>query len=157
MKCVVSDATPIRYLAEIEETAVLPYLFGKVFIPTAVFCELSHSSTPEIVCEFVTASPHWLEVRTVNSTDQGLSALDPGEMEAILLADEIGADGVLLDERAARNAAQQRGTRCIGTLRILSEAAKQGQIDIHEAISRLKRTTFRAQPALFERAITGSL
>ena len=45
--------------------------------------------------------------------------------------------------------------RCIGTFR--SEAAKQGHIEIHEAIGRLKRTTFRAHPALFERAITGSL
>lgn len=41
--------------------------------------------------------------------DQGLSALDPGEREAILLSDEIGAEGVLLDERAARNAADRRG------------------------------------------------
>jgi predicted nucleic acid-binding protein len=101
--------------------------------------------------------PEWLEVRTVRSTDHRLSSLDPGEQEAILLADEIRAEAVLLDEKAARNAAEQRGIPCIGTLRILSEGAKQGQIGIHQAVSRLRQTTFRAKPALFERAISGSL
>ncbi|MCB2262870.1 MAG: hypothetical protein LGR52_08040, partial [Candidatus Thiosymbion ectosymbiont of Robbea hypermnestra] len=156
MKRVVSDATPIRYLVEIGEINVLPRLFGKVFIPTAVLRELRHSCTPEIVHKFMLSSPDWLEVKAVGNMgqDQGLSSLDSGEREAILLTDEIGAEGVLLDERAARNAADQRGVRCIGTLRVLSEAAKQGHIEIHEAIGRLKRTTFRAHPALFERAIT---
>ena len=45
------------------------------------------------------------------------------EQEAILLADEIRAEAILLDEKAARNAAEQRGVRCIGTLRVLSEGA----------------------------------
>jgi len=38
MKPAVSDATPIRYLAGIRTERLLPYLFGKVFIPDAVFC-----------------------------------------------------------------------------------------------------------------------
>lgn len=157
MRPVVSDATPVRYLTEIRAVQILPYLFEKVFIPDAVFRELTHRRTPKMVHDFIISSPEWLEVQTVRSTDQSLSALDPGEQEAILLADEIQAEAVLLDEKAARNAAEQRGIRCIGTLRILSDGAKQGQISIHEAINRLRQTTFRAKPALFEQAISGFL
>ena len=157
MKAVVSDATPIRYLTEIRAIQLLPYLFEKVFIPNAVFRELTHSRTPKIVHDFIMSSSEWLEVRTVISTDLSLSSLDPGEQEAILLTCEIRAEAILLDEKAARNAAERRGIRCIGTLRVLSEGAKEGQIDIHRAISRLKQTTFRANPALFERAVSGSL
>ncbi|MDM8550752.1 hypothetical protein QUF72_11765 [Desulfobacterales bacterium HSG2] len=157
MKPVVADATPIRYLTEIRAVRILPYLFGKVFIPNAVFRELTHRHTPKIVHDFIVSSPEWLEVRTVVSTDHSLSALDPGEREAILLADEIGAEVILLDEKAARNAAEQRGVRCVGTLRILSDGAKEGQIDIYRAVSRLRQTTFRAKPALFEKALSGSL
>ncbi len=157
MTPVISDATPIRYLTEIRAIKVLPYLFGKVFIPNAVFGELTHRRTPKIVHDFIMSSPEWLEVRTVASTDHSLSALDPGEQEAILLADEIGVAVILLDEKAARNAAEQRRLRCIGTLRILSDGAKEGQIDIHQAISQLRQTTFRAKPALFEKVLSGSL
>lgn len=157
MKSVVSDATPIRYLTEIRAIRLLPYLFEKVFIPNAVFRELTHRRTPKSVHDFIMSLPEWLEVRTVIRTDLSLSTLDPGEQEAILLADEIRAEAILLDEKAARSAAEQRGVRCIGTLRVLSEGAKEGQINIHQAISRLKQTTFRANPALFERAVSGSL
>jgi len=96
MRPAVSDATPIRYLAEIRAEMLLPYLFEKVFIPDAVFRELTHRRTPRIAHDFIMSSPEWLEVRTVRSTDHSLSALDPGE-RAILLADEIHTD--LLTER----------------------------------------------------------
>ena len=57
----------------------------------------------------------------------------------------------------ARDVAAQRGLRCIGTLRILAEGAKQGQIDLRNAIERLRQTTFRAHPDLLERVLKGML
>jgi predicted nucleic acid-binding protein len=45
--------------------------------------------------------------------------LHKGEVEAISLAQELGADWVLIDERKASREAEGRGLRVAGTLGIL--------------------------------------
>lgn len=157
MRWVVSNATPIRYLAEIDALHLLSHLFGHVVIPTAVAQELTHRHAPQFVQKVIVSLPEWLSIQTVQQTDARLTALDPGEREAILLAGEIGVNIILLDEKTARDAAVQRGLRCIGTLRILAEGAKQGQIDLHNAIKRLCQTTFRVHPDLLKRVLRGLL
>ena len=74
-----------------------------------------------------------------------------------MLAGEIGVNTILLDEKAARDIAVQRGLRCIGTLRILGEGAKQEQIDLRHAIDRLRQTTFRVHPDLLKQVLKGLL
>jgi predicted nucleic acid-binding protein len=157
MKRVVSNATPLRYLAEIRALHLLPSLFEHVVIPTAVEQELTHRHAPECVRTVMLSPPEWLHIQAVQQTDASLTALDPGEREAIMLAHEIGVNIVLLDEKMARDVSTQRGLRCIGTLRILAEGAKRGQIDLRVAIERLRRTTFRVHPALLERVLKGLL
>ena len=157
MRGIVSNATPIRYLAEIDALHLLPYLFGYVVIPTAVAQELTHPHAPQCVRTLIMSPPDWLHIQTVQQTDPRLIALDPGEREAIVLAGEIGVNTILLDEKAARDVAVQRGLRCIGTLRILDEGAKQGQIDLRHAIERLRQTTFRIHPDLIKRVLKGLL
>lgn len=151
MTIAVSNATPVRYLSEIEKIELLPFLFHKIVIPRAVARELTHPSAPKITRRFMATSFEWFEIREVAYRDDTLSFLDPGEREAIFLADEIQATVVLLDEKAA----VARGLRCAGTLRIIAEGAKQGRIDIHETIGRLEQTTFRASPALLKKVLHG--
>ena len=157
MKRVVSNATPLRYLAEIRALHLLPHLFGQVVIPKAVEYELTHRHAPECIRTVIESPPEWLHVHQTHHADPNLGFLDPGEREAILLAEEIGVHIVLLDEKMARDVSTQRGLRCIGTLRILAEGAKRGQIDLCDAIERLRRTTFRVHPALLERVLKGLL
>lgn len=153
MKFVVSNATPIRYLAEIEVVEILPYLFQRVVIPSMVLQELTHEHTPKIVRNFIVSHPEWLEIRNVKSKDNTLNTLDPGEQEAISLAGEIQAKTILLDDKDARCIAEQKGFYCVGTLGILAEAAKKNKIDILHAIALLKQTKFRAKPQLFQQVI----
>ncbi len=49
-----------------------------------------------------------------------------GEAEAILLAEEINADAVLIDELKARKIANLRGLRVIGTIGVLLDAKEKG-------------------------------
>lgn len=49
MKTIVSNTSPIRYLTCIGEHDLLPQLFGKVFIPRAVYQELTHENAPNAV------------------------------------------------------------------------------------------------------------
>jgi predicted nucleic acid-binding protein len=79
-------------------------------------------------------------------------ALDPGERDAIQLAQEEHADLLLMDEKLGVRLARQRGFAVTGTLGILVQAARRGAVDIDEAIARLGATNFRCRPELFEKA-----
>lgn len=157
MRRVVSNATPLRYLAEIDALHLLPHLFGQVVIPKAVEQELTHQHAPECIRTIISSPPEWLQIQPIQQADPSLALLDPGEREAILLAEDISVHIVLLDEKMARDIAKQRGLQCVGTLRILSDGAKHGHIDLPEAIERLRRTTFRVHPTLLDRVLQGTL
>ena len=91
---VVADATPLNYLVLIGHADILPGLFDRVVIPSAVMTELQHPRTPEIVRAWMSAPPAWLAVRSVQRpmpTD--LEHLGAGEREAILLAEELARSG----------------------------------------------------------------
>ena len=70
--------------------------------------------------------PAWLEVQTVAvPIDASLAWLNAGEREAIRLAAALAADALIIDEPAGRKAAQRRGIRVIGTLRVFHDALKR--------------------------------
>jgi predicted nucleic acid-binding protein len=82
--------------------------------------------------------------------NSGLEKLQSGERAAILLAEARAADIILLDEKIARRIARERGLRVTGLLGILGEAASRGLIEVAPVIDRLRRTSFRASPALLK-------
>ena len=91
--------------------------------------------------------PSWLEVRSPLAVpDSSLAKLDAGERDAIMLAMELHADQLIVDEREGRRAAERRGIPVIGTLGVLREAAALGLLDIHDAIQRLQMTSFYVSP-----------
>jgi predicted nucleic acid-binding protein len=79
-----------------------------------------------------------------------LDRLHTGERSAILLAESVKADVILLDEKFARRLAQDRGLRVVGTLGILADAATQGHVDLIAALDQLRKTNFRYSPALLK-------
>jgi predicted nucleic acid-binding protein len=66
------------------------------------------------------------------------------------LAESSQADIILLDEKAARRLAADRGLRVTGILGILGEAATRRLVELAPAIDRLRMTSFRASPALLK-------
>ena len=97
---VVADTSPINYLVLLEHTAVLPALYTRVFLPPAVVTELQDPEAPEEVRAWVANLPTWCEVRRPDSLveTETLTHLGAGEREAILLAQELRADFLLIDE-----------------------------------------------------------
>jgi predicted nucleic acid-binding protein len=153
----VSDTSPLNYLTLIEAIDILPVLFERIILPPAVASELQHANTPAVVRSWIAAGPSWLEVRTPADTDPQLT-LGAGEVEAIALALELGADWFLVDDSQARRAAVERKLKAVGTLAILAEGARRGLLDFNEALNRLGRTNFRATSAVLtevRRSVTG--
>lgn len=151
---VVSNTSPIFYLILIDASHLLPSLFGRIIIPATVERELVHPAAAEAVRRVIAERPNWLEVRPSPpaATANEVTTLHPGERDAILLAESIAADLLILDEKRARRAALKRGHQVVGLLGILVQGAKHGLVDLNYAITRLQATNFRLDPALIDLA-----
>lgn len=147
---VVADTSPLNYLLQIGCESVLPALYKRIIVPSAVLAELAHPDTPSVVSSWLLHLPEWIEVRrTVSQPDASLAALDPGEREAIQLAQEQHAKLLLIDERRGRMEAQRRGLATTGTLGVLLAAGQRGLINAEVVYEQLIATTnFRSTPDL---------
>jgi predicted nucleic acid-binding protein len=147
---VVADASPLNYFVQIGCESILPSLYQRVLIPLSVLDELRHRDATKVVADWLLDLPPWIEVRpTAASPDGALADLDPGEREAIQLAQEQGADLLLIDERRGRLEAKRRGLATTGTLGVLLAAAQKGLIDAAAAYQQLAtKTNFRCGPEL---------
>jgi predicted nucleic acid-binding protein len=144
---VVADASPINYLVLIEEIGILPKMYGRVVIPHTVREELVRASAPQLVRAWVGHPPVWLEVRSPLAVpDSALAKLDLGERDAIMLATELQADQLIVDDREGRREAERRAIPVIGTLGVLREAATRKLLDIRVAVERLQTTSFYVAP-----------
>ena len=100
--------------------------------------------------------PPWLEVRTPNrSPDAQLAHLDAGERDAILLAEELGADQIIIDEIRGRREAERRQLPFTRTLGVLAAAAESGLLNLRSAVDRLRHTNFHIAQNILDRLIEG--
>ena len=140
---VIADTSPINYLILIGEIEVLAHLYGGVLIPASVREELLRPRAPSIVRSWIENPPHWLEVRQPSGLPgTAESVLDPGELDAMQLAEELSADYLIIDEALGRLEAQRRGLPVIGTIGVLRDAARADLLDIREVLARLRATNF---------------
>lgn len=120
---VVSDTSAITSLMQVGRASLLCDLYGSVLIPSAVHSELLRAHTD---------LPAFLEVRAVKNRNRvaELEAdLDLGEAEAIVLAKEVNADLLLIDEKLGRQIALREGLRISGLMGLFIEAKQRGLID----------------------------
>jgi predicted nucleic acid-binding protein len=156
MRVVVADATPLHYLILIGTVHVLPRIFEKIHLPMEVRDELRCEAAPPPVRAWMQQPPNWLEILAapaVASEDSSLQGLDPGERAAIVLAESIRADLLLIDDRAGAILAQRRGLAVTGTLGVLDLASQAGLLHLQDAFTRLQKTNFRYPPSLMERLL----
>jgi predicted nucleic acid-binding protein len=150
---VVADSSPLHYLVLIDHAAILPALFGRVLIPPIVAEELQRSRTPAPVRAWISSPPEWLEVRLPYQRPEAvLLRLGAGEREAIVLAQEVQATLLLMDDLEGREEAPRRAVSVMGTLRVLELAAERGLLDLPTALTKLLTTSFY-MPATIVREI----
>lgn len=129
----VSNAGPLIHLARINHLHLLPALFDEVLIPVAVWQEVSPDDidVPDLAALRQAVDAGWLRVHAVSATSGAArlqADLDPGESEAIMLAREVTADALLMDERRGRTHAQREGLPVLGTIGLLRLGRDRGLI-----------------------------
>ena len=151
---IVSNTSPINYLILIGHINLLPELFQQIIVPQEVYSELSDVFAPSSVQTWIAAVPDWLKIQPVSQpTDMIVDLLDPGERAAILLAQELNADLLLLDDMKARRTATEKGLVITGIIGILDQAATLKLIDLPAAVQSLQNTSFWASDSLFQKLL----
>ena len=147
---VIADTSPLSYLLLIEKLDLLPRLYGRVMIPEAVHAELQSDNSPLPIKQWIAKPPPWFEVRKVKVPENVLNDLGAGEREAIILAQDMKADLLLLDDWDARQEAFRRHLTIAGTLRVLEDAASLDLIDLPVVVAKLRSTNFRISETMLE-------
>jgi predicted nucleic acid-binding protein len=152
---VVSNTPPVLNLAIIAQLSLLHEQFDEIWIPTGVLGELRvDEDLPGSQAVRRALEAGWLRVEEVK--DQTLAQvlqrdLDKGEAEAIVLALQMKAGRVLLDEREGRRVAKSLGLNVTGVLGILLRARREGTLSsLRKVMDELqKRSGFHIGTALY--------
>lgn len=141
MPIVISNASQIINLAIIGRLNLLKTIWGKIYVPEAVWKEVVIDGEDKAeVAEIKKAD--WISVEKVedrNLTLLLMQNLDKGEAEAIALAIEKNADIILLDETDAREVADIYRIEKTGVLGILLLAKLKNEIpNLKQEIEKLK-------------------
>jgi len=149
---VIANTTPLNHLILIDQADLLRALYGRVILPQAVLSELQARAAPSKVKAWIGNRPEWLEVnQTVFPFDASLARLDAGERDAILLAQKLKADLLLMDDLGGREEAARRNLKVAGTLTVLYLGAGRGLVeDFPATLQQLLETGFRASAEIIQ-------
>ena len=155
---VVADTSIFNYLILLDQLALLPILYGRIIMPSVVLAvELPHPHSPAPVrawAQHLTVIPAWLELRAPTRTPEAdLLLLEAGERDAVLVAQDLHADLILMDDKDGRKAAELRGLTVYGTVGVLVRAAEQGLVDLQAMFTQLLTTSFRIDERILRDAL----
>ncbi len=140
---VVADAGPLIHLSVVRLLRLLPVLYGRILVPDIVYEEVVKEGDL-LPGSAELRGADWIE-RIPHDPDAPLfqilrAQLDSGEAAAIWVAAERRGSLVLSDDRPARLAAEQLGLGVRGTLGVLVEAKRRGEIgEVAPVITELRR------------------
>jgi predicted nucleic acid-binding protein len=131
MRKVVVNTTPLIALSHIGQLDILKKMYGEILIPNAVYNELS--AKPDSICKIeVDNSKDWIRVEEIkNQMAKSMykTQLHEGEVEVMILAQEVNADLVIIDDANAKKHAKYLKLPVTGTLGVLIKAKQSGYVD----------------------------
>ena len=154
---IVSNSSALINLARIGILDILQQLYVEITIPEAVWHEVVVEGAGQLGADTVKDAT-WIKTTAV--TNKQLvhalrQELDAGEAEAIALAQEIGAELLLMDDHLGRQTAHYLGLRYSGLIGVLIEAKKKGLFrSIKPQIDKLREVAgFRISKELYLRVL----
>lgn len=135
-------ASSLRHaLVLIEAIDVLPASYQRVVVLPLVMVELSHPPMPHTVRTWTAQLPVRLTIQQpVRASETTVLTRDAGERQAMLLAQELRADLLVIGEKDGRRVARQRSVTVLDILGVLARAAAQGLPDVPGLLTRLRAT-----------------
>jgi uncharacterized protein len=145
---VVSNSSPLVYLAALGDFALLRKLFGEIAIPQAVFQEVAIGGAGLPAAHSVQgAIDSWLFVQQIANASEAdrlrQSGLHQGESEAIVLAVGLGSEVLLIDDSDGVRCALSAGANVIRTPGVYRLAKERGFVEaIRPKLDDLRKAGF---------------
>ncbi len=156
---VISDTTPLSELAKAGLLNLLPDIYGSIIIPQEVLEEVTYGVHPAVM---LVQSANWIEVQFVREPEKvseltRTTGLGLGECAAMILAEELGAGRILIDDLDARKVAQSRNLPVTGTVGTVLVAKQRGLIpSVKEALDALIAGGKRISQQLYQQALVSA-
>ena len=150
---IIADSGPLIALSKIDLLDIIHKLYGEIFIPDEVYKELVILGKGRAGSEQIKKAK-WIKKKSVK--DKGAisllrAELGEGESGVLVLAEELKANFVIIDELPARRNLEAMNIPKTGTLGILLEAKEEKLIDkIKPLLDRLIEEKFRISKELYE-------
>ena len=138
---VISDTLPIIFFAKIKKLTLLKDLYSKIYIPTQVWEEITFplsqsnkGSSIDLKYEIEAKEEGWLIVKDPEKSEyheialQLTQILGRGEAYAIALCLELTANLLLINDKIAKEIAEEKGIKTIWNIEILLNALEKGLI-----------------------------
>lgn len=154
---VVSNTTPLIGMAVVGQFDLLHKLFGQITIPEAVFAEAVLFGREEGGAKQEVTEAEWIQVVAVQdqlAVEVLLDELDRGEAETIVLARELEADWVLMDEKKGRRKLSEMNQKKVGTVGLLVKGKQAGFLhEIKPHLEVLRRQGFSLSRTVMDSAL----
>lgn len=155
-RLVVIDSSPLIGLAMVDGLKWLPELFGSVYLPESVKQEVLPGKAAhgeEAIAHAIDSD--WIKVWPKPIEPLLDIDLDMGETDCInLCLSHVAGTLLIMDERAGRAVAKEKGLLVIGTAAIIGKAKKQGLIaSAREAFVVLHSSDFRISAAVINQVL----
>ena len=148
---IVSDSSPLIALAKIGRLNLLEH---EIIVPKAVFEEITRSRRAYARKLYKWGKNRVSVVKNRQAVEYLELVLDRGEAEVIVLAEELKADAVLIDDLKARKTAMLRGLTVVGTIGVLLDAKERGLVDdVKPLLDELIRKKIRISRELYNHAL----
>jgi predicted nucleic acid-binding protein len=151
----VSNSSPLIGLSAIGSLNLLNSLYGTIHIPEAVYEEVVVKGHGRTGAQEVDVAS-WIIRHTVTDAREvtqlrDKAGLHQGESEAIMLAIELHASEVILDDPSARHYATEQKLPVIGTVGVLLVAKTKGLIpSVKSPLDALIAFGFRINPIIYQ-------
>ena len=161
---VVSDTTPLIYLARIGRIQLLKNLFQHIQVPNEVKVEVvdrgKEKNYPDAYVIEEAFNEGWITLGNLTRNNEKKASIlveaagiDIGEAEAIMLTRQKAEETILMDQAHARTVARQFGLKPKGTLYLIVVSARRGMLskqDAKEDLSRLVEANFRISTKIYD-------
>jgi len=132
---IVSDATPLIYLAKAGRIGLLRTVFGRVIIPEEVKVEVvdrgKQLGEADAYIIEKAINDGWIKVLSAEPLETPIR-LEPGEVAVLSLAKKLGLKEVLVDEVSGRVAARLLDLTPRGTIFVLLRALEKKEMNLDE-------------------------